>query len=443
MRPHLIAFSLLVLAVPAAAQENPDHAHMDHSRTNHDQMDHSQMNHDQMPGMDHDAMDHDGMDMSGDAMPAMLWRWSGTSWQPNAAPTPGIHTMLDGWMTMLLARVWGVADSQSGPRGDSKILAPGMLMAMAQKDFGANDTLGLRTMFSLDPFMGRRGYPLLLANGETADGKTHLVDRQHPHDLFMELGATWTHRLSDTDSLFLYGGYPGEPALGPTAYMMRISAMDSPATPIAHHWLDSTHITFGVVTAGWVHDGWKLEVSRFTGREPDQRRFDFERARFDSTAARLSWNPDGNWSLQVSGGFLNSPEQLDPDHNETRFTASATYYNAFPIGSVAATLAYGRKHLSDGVNEDAALFETEFKPTPLWTIFARAETISSNELVPGHAVRQAGEVSLGLVRDFRVADGFKLGVGGLYSVYFTPASAVAPYGGGPRGAMAFVRLLTD
>ncbi len=439
MFSRAIGLSLFLLAAPAAAQ---DHSQMDHSK-----MDHGQMNHDAMPGMEHDmsGMAHDGMDMAGhaDAMAPMLWRWSGTSWQPDSAPQPGIHLMLDKWMTMLVGRVWGVADSQCGPDGDSKVFAPGMLMAMAQRDFGANDTLGLRTMFSLDPFMGRRGYPLLLANGETADGKTHLIDRQHPHDLFMELAATWTHRLSDTDSVFLYGGYPGEPALGPTAYMMRISAMDNPSTPIAHHWLDSTHITFGVLTAGWTHDGWKLEVSQFTGREPDQHRFDFERARFDSTAARLSWNPDSHWSLQMSGGFLKSPEQLDPDHDETRFTASATWYDAFPIGSVAATLAYGRKYLSDGVDEDAALLETEFKPTPLWTLFARAETIASNELMPGHDVRRAGAVSLGLVRDFRVADGFKLGLGGLYAFNFTPASATAPYGDNPRGAMAFVRLLTD
>ena len=93
-------------------------------------------------------------------------------------------------------------------------------------------------MLSLDPFMGRRGYPLLLANGETADGVTPLVDRQHPHDLFMELAASFSHRLDGDNNLFVYAGYPGEPALGPTAYMHRLSAEDDPATPISHHWLD-------------------------------------------------------------------------------------------------------------------------------------------------------------------------------------------------------------
>jgi hypothetical protein len=60
---------------------------------------------------------------------------------------------------------------------------------MARREF-SHGTLNLRAMLSPDPFMGKRGYPLLLAAGETADGTTHLVDRQHPHDLFMELSAS-------------------------------------------------------------------------------------------------------------------------------------------------------------------------------------------------------------------------------------------------------------
>ena len=185
-------------------------------------------------------------------------------------------------------------------------------------------------LMSLEPFIGRRGYPLLLASGETADGTTPLIDRQHPHDLMMELAGTYSHSFSDDDSVF-YLGDPGEPALGPTAYMHRLSGEDDPAAPISHHWLDSTHVTFGVVTLGAIHDGWKLEASQFTGREPDQHRFNFDSPRFDSTALRVSFNPDENWSLQVSQGFLKSPEQLTPGINENRVTASATWFNQFAL----------------------------------------------------------------------------------------------------------------
>jgi hypothetical protein len=298
-------------------------------------------------------------------------------------------------------------------------------------------------MLSGDPFMGRAGYPLLLASGETANGTTPLIDRQHPHDLFMELAATYSHPVSDKDSLFLYGGYPGEPALGPAAYMHRISAEDDPMTPISHHWLDSTHVTFGVVTAGLVHDQWKLEVSQFTGREPDQYRFDFDTARFDSTAVRLSFNPDSHWSLQLSTGWLKSPEQLTPDTNEQRLTASATYYNDFSFGALAATLAFGRKELSDGVSENAVLAEAEYKPAPLWTLFARGESIGSDELVPGPQVRGAGEFSLGAIRDFALDAHWKAGLGGLYAFDFAPSSPTASYGSQPHGAAVFVRLVAE
>ncbi len=407
------------------------------------------MNHMHMPGMDMSGMDMSGHSMPVPEMEGLLGRYglsreaSGTSWQPDAAPHKGIHLDHSGdWMVMLHAKALGVMDSQSGPRGDSSVFSSSMLMAMASTDVGGG-TIGLKAMLSLDALTGRRGYPLLLASGETADGVTHLVDRQHPHDLFMELSASYSRKFDSGDSLFVYAGYPGEAALGPSAYMHRVSALDNPMTPLSHHWLDSTHITFGVMTAGFVHDDWKLEVSQFTGREPDQQRFDFDAARFDSTSARLSWNPGPNWSLQASAGWLKSPEALDPLVNERRLTASATWFQAFDFGSLAATFAIGNKHLSDGTDETALLLEGEYKPDDAWTLFARAETFTSGELVPEPGAKRAGEASAGMIHDWRVASHVKLGLGGLYAFDFAPASASAPYGGGPHGAMAFIRLVAE
>ena len=167
------------------------------------------------------------------------------------------------------------------------------------------------------------------------------------------------------------------------------------------------------------------------------------RRAFDSTAVRVSFNPDENWSFQVSQGFLKSPEQLTPGINENRVTASATYFNQFAFGSLAATLGFGNKRLSDGVNESGGLIEAEFKPDDSWTLFARGESIGSDELVPGGRVRGAGEVTLGAIHDWPLADNFKLGLGGLYSFDFAPVSAAAPYGADPHGAMAFLRLVAQ
>ena len=180
-------------------------------------------------------------------------------------------------------------------------------------------------MLSPDPLMGKRGYPLLLASGETANGIDRLIDRQHPHDFFMELSASVSQNIGPKSSVFLYGGLPGEPAFGPPAFMHREAILDSPEAPISHHWLDSTHISFGVLTAGVVLDRVKLEVSRFNGREPDQHRWNIETGPLDSTAVRLSWNPTAELSLQGSWGHFDEPEQLEPGVDQKRWSASALY----------------------------------------------------------------------------------------------------------------------
>jgi hypothetical protein len=399
-----------------------------------------------MAGMDMSHMDMGDMSMEQGVFGSypMTRDASGTSWQPDAATHEGIHAMAGDWMLMGHLRLNGIYDWQSGPRGDGMAFLAGMAMGMARRDFGDTDSLQLRAMLSPDPFMGKRGYPLLLAAGETANGVTHLVDRQHPHDLVMELSGAYAHRFDGENSGFLYFGYPGEPALGPTAFMHRASGMDNPEAPVSHHWLDSTHITFGVLTAGFVHDDWKLEVSRFTGREPDQYRFNFDSARFDSTSARLSWNPDAHWSLQASWGFLASPEQLEPEHNETRYTASATSIAPIEnLGTVAATLAWGLKRTAHGDKLNAVLAEAEWKPADLWTLFTRAEWEENAELLATGEVARAGKLSLGAIRDVRLADRLKVGLGALYDFDFVGRGLDAAYDGDPRGAMVFLRLAAE
>ena len=291
----------------------------------------------------HGAAHQQHADMKGFLGPYGITReGSGTSWVPDATPHEGIHGRYGEWATMWHANFNFVYDRQGGSRGGEKTFVNGMFMGMAQRQVDEH-TFGLRAMLSPDPFMGKSGYPLLLASGETADGRTHLIDRQHPHDLFMELATTYSRSLSANSSVFLYAGLPGEPALGPPAFMHRTSGMDIPEAPITHHWLDSTHITFGVVTAGAV-DNWKLEASAFRGREPDQYRYDIEAPKLDSMSARLTWNPVRELSMQVSWGRLHSPEQLTQNVNEDRITASATYTQPFGSNNLwSSTAAWGRK----------------------------------------------------------------------------------------------------
>jgi hypothetical protein len=372
---------------------------------------------------------------------------SGTSWQPDASQHAGVHGSAGGWMLMGHADLNLTYDHQSGPRGDSLTFVSGMVMGMARRGFESGGTLQLRAMLSPDPFMGPRGYPLLLATGETADGVTPLVDRQHPHDLFMELSASYSQPIAAKASVFVYAGLPGEPAFGPPAFMHRMSITDSPEAPISHHWLDSTHITFGVVTAGLIYDRFKIEASRFHGREPDQHRYNIETGALDSTAVRASFNPTANWSLQVSWADVKSPEQLEPDENVRKWSASAIYTR--PLGAHgwwSTTAAWGTRTSGERWLNAYAL-ESAVNVNDAWTIFARAERVENDELtfIGGHhgPAFTVSKASIGLIHDWRLAGHLKLGLGGLVSANAVPTPLKALYGSSPTGAMAFMRVKID
>lgn len=401
------------------------------------------------------GMGHEGHDMGVMAAAfgpyAMTREGSGTSWQPDVSPHMGTHITSGDWTLMGHAMLNLVYDNQSGPRGDETVFGSGMIMGMATGRLSDRDTLQLRAMLSPDPLQGKRGYPILLAAGETADGVTSLVDRQHPHDLFMELSVSYSRKLGEDGSVFVYAGLPGEPAFGPPAFMHRLSIMDSPEAPITHHWMDSTHITYGVVTAGVTYGGLKIEASRFKGREPDQNRYDIETPKFDSTAVRLGWNPSSNWSLQASWARQKSPEQLEPDEDQEKWSASVIYTRVVGAdGYIAASAALARKQSIEpgGARDhalDAAFLEATWKADARWTVFGRVEIVETDELLapPGQthgAEFTVGKASLGAIRDFALTKSVKLGIGSLVARSITPRGLDASYGGDRTSAMAFVRL---
>lgn len=367
---------------------------------------------------------------------------SGSAWQPDASPHQGIHAMLGEWSTMTHGFLNLIYDDQGGPRGETKTFSTSMLMVMAQRPLGEG-TLGVRGMVSADPLMGKRGYPLLLQTGESANGEP-LIDRQHPHDLFMELSGSYSHPLGERSSVFLYAGLPGEPALGPPAFMHRFSGEDNPEAPISHHWLDSTHITYGVVTLGYVYANLKLEASAFRGREPDENRYDIETGKLDSGSVRVSYNPTEDWALQVSRGRIQSPEALHPDIDIDRTTASVIYHR--PIGGAATqtTFAWGRNAPSQGDATNAFLLESAARLSRSHTLFARLERMDKNELFPdsdprAEQVFRVAKLTLGYVYDLPRDSHFKIGVGGLASRY-RMASELDPVYGNPTSFMLFARI---
>jgi hypothetical protein len=375
---------------------------------------------------------------------AMTREASGTAWQPERSPHEGIHGMRGPWMAMLHGSAQLVRTVQGGPRGGDKWFGATMLMATAQRPLGPG-TLGLRAMMSAEPAtIGKSGYPLLLQTGETADGRTPLIDRQHPHDLFMELAGAYGVSRGNR-SWFLYGGLPGEPALGPPAFMHRFAAMALPEAPIAHHWLDSTHITYGVLTAGAVMDRWKVEVSTFRGREPDQERWNIERPKLDSQSLRVSFHPTPAWALQASAGRLHSPEQLEPDVNTDRTTLSAMYAHPWENGRWEGMLAWGRNRNRPGHILDAWSAEAAVQLEDRYTVFGRWERTEKDELFEGSGPRAGrafpvSKASLGVRRDVPLREHLVAGLGVAGTLSRVPFELSDAYGGSRGSGLLFLHL---
>lgn len=310
---------------------------------------------------------------------------SGTAWQPDATSMYGYMKMTDTWNFMFHGSIFLRYNHQDvsgkGSRSNNltdRVDAPNWFMMMAQRRVGSKGLLSLSAMLSADALiMGQNGYPLLFQTGETAEGEP-LIDRQHPHDLFSGLSAAYTHMVNQDIDLTLYVGYPGEPALGPPAFMHRISAFNNPDAPLSHHWQDATHITFGVATVGFRYKIFKLEFSSFTGREPDENRYDFDTPRFDSYSYRISANPNENFSLQVSQGFIKSPESLEPDENITRTTASIMH--ASVLGEkkhMATSLIWGMNKKTDGESDQSVLLESNLQANKT-AVYGRYEVIEKS-----------------------------------------------------------------
>jgi hypothetical protein len=374
---------------------------------------------------------------------------SGTSWLPDESPMHADHLMAGQWELMLHGVAFAMYDKQGSKRGDEQFASVNWGMLMATREAGGG-RLQLRAMLSAEPWtIGGKGYPLLLQSGETFQGEA-LHDRQHPHDLFMELAGLYEHAISDRLGASLYIAPVGEPAMGPVAFPHRPSAMNDPMAPISHHWQDATHISFGVLTAGVFTHSLRLEGSVFNGREPDENRtnFDYAGRSLDSYAGRLAWNPSPHWSLSGSYGYLKSPEALKPKESVHRINASIMNGRTFgQHGELATTFVYGANRHSGSTHlEPSYLLESNLEVGGAHSIFGRAEFVQKGaedlSLAPG-ASGEFNIVSLagGYVFEFDRAGAVRTGIGARASVDFIPGGLQSYYGTrAPSGLSIYIRF---
>ncbi len=379
---------------------------------------------------------------------------SGTSLEPSSTPTPMLMTTHGNWTLMFHANAFITDTQQSGPRGKDKLFSTNWFMPMAQRAWGPGQ-LTLRVMFSLEPAtVTDRQYPLLFQQGETAYGSP-IADGQHPHDFVMELAALYDLPIVKNTLLSFYFAPVGDPAIGPTAFPHRASAMEDPVATLGHHQEDSTHISDDVITIGLTHGITRLEASGFHGREPNEHRWQVQQGAIDSWSTRLTLQPGRNWSGQYSYAYIHSPEQLFPSENQRRMTASIMYnkpcHNRY-IRNWTSSLIWGRTRTgSNNIIQNSYLLESLVTLTARNNLYTRIENVDrTTELLldeqpvpPGFEEEPAGRVqayTLGGDHGFAILPHLSSALGMQVTAYTVGSRLQPAYGSNPVGVTFFIRL---
>jgi len=359
-------------------------------------------------------------------------------------PEPAPH----GWMTTLHGYAFLITNYQGGPSGDRDFESANHLMVAARHALWGG-RLSLLGTFTLEPVtVPPEGSALLFQRGETYRDVL-LVDRQHPHDLFLELAVAWERQVAKDVSFRGYVAPAGEPPVGPVAYTHRLSASGLPAAPLSHHNLDSTHLSNDVISAGVTVGPATLEAGVFHGREPGENRFDIDGGRIDSYAGRVSVRPVDGLSLQMSAARREHPESTE-DGNQTRQTASAAYEHAVPGGALGVTLAFGRNLLPDDVEERGMLLEALWTFGTHHTVTGRIESVDRDvyelihktarpEGVPPRNTR-VDTITLGYLHDLPAWGPLDASVGIAAATYRFDSVLDSTYGSRPISGQLFLRL---
>ena len=352
-----------------------------------------------------------------------------------------------GWQFMQDGILFAEFNHQGGPRGGDEFVAPNWWMGMASREHGARQ-FTFTSMFSLDPAtVGQDGYREIFQAGEALDGRP-LIDRQHPHDFFMQLAAVWRVPIGPVDAGSRSPAAPvGEPALGPVAFMHRASAADNPTAP-----LEPSHVRLDARLVRRRHGGRR-------SRPVDGRRFALQRTRarreplgFRLRPARFVFRP-GLVSAQCRVGasgvdrppdgpraagarkhrthdclcLVDAAERLDFSSRDRRLRpkrhgsrAPGTPSSSKGTRHVGSNTFYGR---FEGLQVETALLLTGMV----------VDGPPRRPRIPCLRSRRAAFVTC-------LRSGFRGGIGADVTFYGVPASLQPAYGGHPVSFHVFFRL---
>ncbi|HET9886543.1 MAG TPA: hypothetical protein VFR10_03450 [bacterium] len=334
------------------------------------------------------------------------------------------------WSVSGLARL--VYNHQGGPAGDEVVESTNWNMIGLDRHFESG-TLSFMMMNSLEPAtLPDEGSPQLFQTGETFEGEP-LIDRQHAHDFFMNLSATYRAEM-ERGGIWVIAAPVGEPALGPTAFMHRPSSGENPSAPLGHHWQDATHITYNVFTLGGEWRPVKVEVSVFHGAEPDEDRWDIDGGKIDSGSGRARVQLSRGWSAHVSHGFLNDPEALE--EGDVRRTTVSLEYGADGNRPLSAMFLWGRNDQDIHDDSDALLAEAAWNGRPRDHFFGRAEYVEKDEFGLGNVKA----FTAGYLRDIVIWNQIGAGAGADVTFYGYEDDLKSKYGSSPISTHLYVRV---
>ena len=359
---------------------------------------------------------------------------SGTAWLPDASPMYGVEVAAGAWSVMLHGNAFVQFLNEGGTRAAQQGGSINWAMAMARRRAGSG-RVGLRTMFSLEPWTIRGcGYPDLLATGEVCDGEP-IHDRQHPHDLIMELAAEYSRPLAGarggTSTAVLPASRRSARQHFRTACRpcrtrwrrSRITGSTPPTSPSASSRQASRRARgksrARCSTAGSPTTSGRISIS----------------APLDSVSGRIWYLPTPQLALQVSAAHL---EEAEAGHGTgvradvDRVTASATYQRPLgPAWQWASTMAFGANREA-GVSTAALLVETSFSLRDRDTWFGRFEWVEKSADDLGihfiTAIYDVAKLQLGYTAYFPAWRRLTPGFGGSVSVGFVPPSLTPFYG---------------
>ena len=306
----------------------------------------------------------------------------------------------------------------------------------------------LRFMGTIEPFtLPDGGYPQLLQVAHQYQGAP-ASDRQHPHELFVEMSAAYDWAASEALGLSLYGAVVGEPALGPVSYNHRAGAGRDPTAPLGHVAQDYTHESLGVVTIGAFGRRARLEASLFNGSHPDEDRtnLDLQGGQLDAVSGRLTWAPSTALTASVWWAALPARTGDHAHGAEQRFGAAVLLAKPRSGRAWSTTFVYGAVAPEGDEVRHTALIESSLDLSPAQAIFGRVEFVqrTAEELALTGSVPERMDLlalSIGSARRLwrsRVVD---TAAGARVTVNLIPAALEPFYGSrAPAALLVYLRV---